>query len=307
MEHSSKKVIYAAFAGNCLIALTKFIAAFMTGSSAILSEGIHSVVDTGNQMLLLYGIARAKQPPDEEHPFGHGKELYFWNFMVAMLIFAIGAGVAMYEGILHLLKPNPVESGYINYIVLGLALVIESGSWYVAVTEFTKQKGVLGYIEAIRQGKDPSMFMVLFEDTAAMLGLLVAFIGILLGHLTGSPYFDGAASVLIGFILGGVAIWLAYETKGLLIGESAQKHIIQGIREMASSYKAIEQVNEILTMHLGPDFILVNLSADFVDAVSAADVEQTIQALDTRIKATYPEVKRLFIEAESRQTTESAG
>jgi cation diffusion facilitator family transporter len=135
MEHSSKKVIYTAFAGNCLIALTKFIAAFMTGSSAILSEGIHSVVDTGNQMLLLYGIARAKQPPDEEHPFGQGKELYFWNFMVAMLIFAIGAGVATYEGILHLLKPNPVESGYINYIVLRLALIIESGSWYVAVAE----------------------------------------------------------------------------------------------------------------------------------------------------------------------------
>lgn len=300
MEHSSKKVIYAAFAGNCLIALTKFIAAFITGSSAILSEGIHSVVDTGNQLLLLYGIVRAQRPADEDHPFGHGKELYFWNFMVAMLIFAVGAGVALYEGILHLLKPSPLESGVINYIVLGVALLIEGGSWYVAVTEFAKQKGSLGYIEAVRQGKDPSMFMVLFEDTAAMLGLLVAFIGILLGHLTGNPYFDGAASVMIGLILGGVALWLAYETKGLLIGESAQKHVVQGIRQMAGAFKEIEHINEILTMHLGPDCILVNLSADFADAISAAEVEQAIRALDQRIKTTYPEVKRVFIEAESR-------
>jgi cation diffusion facilitator family transporter len=303
MEHSSKKVIYAAFAGNCLIALTKFIAAFITGSSAILSEGVHSIVDTGNQVLLLYGIARAKRPSDAEHPFGHGKELYFWSFMVAMLIFAIGAGVAMYEGILHLLKPNPIESGYLNFIVLGLALVIEAGSWYVAFTEFIKQKGPVGYIDAVRQGKDPSMFMVLFEDTAAMLGLIVAFIGILLGHLTGSPYFDGVASILIGVILGGVSIWLAYETKGLLIGESAQKHIIQGIRALVSSYKEIEQVNEILTMHMGPEFILVNLSADFVDTVSAGEVEKIIKNLDTRIKQTYPEVKRIFIEAEARCPT----
>lgn len=300
MEHSSKKVIYAAFAGNCLIALTKFIAAFFTGSSAMLSEGIHSIVDTGNQILLLYGIGRSKRPADEDHPFGHGKELYFWSFVVAMLIFAIGAGVAIYEGILHLLKPKPMEAGYINYLVLGAAFIIEAGSWYVALTEFAKQKGEAGYIDAVHQGKDPSMFMVLFEDSAAMLGLLVAFIGILLGHLTGSPYFDGAASVLIGIILGGTAIWMAFETQGLLIGESAQKHIIQGIRNMASAHKEIEHVNEILTMHVGAEFILVNLSADFVDTISAADVENTIHNLDAQIKQAYPEVKRLFVEAESR-------
>lgn len=301
MEHSSKRVIYAAFVGNLLIALTKFSAAFMTGSSAILSEGIHSVVDTGNQLLLLYGLGRAKRPADEEHPFGHGKEIYFWSFMVAILIFAIGAGVAIYEGILHILKPKPMESGYLNFIVLGIALIIEAGSWYVALQEFRKQKGALGYIAAVRQGKDPSIFLVLFEDTAAMLGLLVAFFGILLGLLTGNPLFDGAASVLIGLILGGVALWLAYETEGLLIGESAQKHILQGIREIVSAHKEIEQINEMLTTHFGPEFILVNLSADFADTISAADVENVISSLDARIKQTYPEVKRVFIKAESRR------
>lgn len=301
MEHSSKKAIYAAFAGNGLIAITKFIAAFITGSSAMLSEGIHSVIDTGNQGLLLYGLARSKKPADEENPFGHGKELYFWSFMVAILIFAIGSGVAMYEGILHLLKPNPIARGYLNFLVLILAFIFEGASWCVAFQEFGKQKGNTGYIRAVHEGKDPSIFVVLFEDSAAMLGLIVAFVGILLGHLTGNPYFDGLASVIIGLILGGTALWLAYETKGLLIGESAQTHIIKGIKEIAATYKEIEQVNEVLTMHMGADSILLNLSADFVDTLSAAEVETTIQRLDSRIKQAYPEVKRIFVEAESRR------
>jgi cation diffusion facilitator family transporter len=297
---SSKKAIYAALAGNLLIAVTKFIASAVTGSSAMLSEGIHSVVDTGNQMLLLYGLRRARQPADERHPFGHGKEIYFWSFVVAILIFAVGAGVSVYEGIQRLLSPHPIENVYVNYAVLGLAMLFEGGSWYFALTEFSKAKGKWGYIEAVQRGKDPSLFVVLFEDSAAMLGLLVAFFGVLLSQLTGALYFDGLASLIIGVILGGTAIWLAYETKGLLIGESASQRVVEGIRKLVTELPQVSYVNELLTMHMGPDFILVNIAVDFTDDASAQEIERTIAALDRRIKDAYPNVKRVFVEAEAR-------
>lgn len=297
----SKKVILAALVGNSLIAITKFIAAGMTGSSAMFSEGIHSVVDTGNQGLLLYGLHRAKQPADRQFPFGHGKEIYFWSFIVALLIFAVGAGVSIYEGVHRVLQPEPIRNPMINYIVLGLALLFEGAAWYFAFKEFRKTKGTFGYIEAVQRGKDPSLFVVLFEDSAAMLGLLVAFIGVGLGHITGNPYFDGAASIVIGLILGGTAIWLAYETKGLLIGESANKRVVDGIRELVNSYPQVEHVNEVLTMHMGPDFILLNLSVEFADQATAPDLEATIASMDHRIKQEFPEVKRIFVEAEARR------
>lgn len=300
MASSSKKVIYVALAGNFLIAITKFTAAFITASSAMLSEGVHSLVDTGNQILLLHGLRKAQKPPDEDFPFGHGKEVYFWSFIVAILIFALGSGISIYEGIDHLLEPKPVTSPYINYLILGFALIFEGGAWFFALKEFSKQKGTMGYFEAVRKGKDPTMFLVLFEDSAAMIGLAIAFLGIFLGQITANPYFDGAASVIIGLILGATAILLAHETKGLLIGESASKEIVQKIREIVSSYKEIENVNEILTMHMGPEFVLVNISADFVDSTPAADVERVIHQMDSKIKQGFPEVKRVFIEAESR-------
>lgn len=299
---ASKKVIFAALAGNLLISITKFVAAALTGSSAILSEGIHSIVDTGNQILLLHGINRSQRPPDEHYPFGHGKEIYFWSFIVAILIFAIGAGVSIYEGIQHMLHPHPIANVYINYIILGSSLVFEGFSWFFAYREFNKQKGDLGFIEAVHNGKDPSIFMVFFEDTAALVGLAVAFFGILLGQIFNNPLFDGLASVVIGLVLAATAVWLAVETKGLLIGESANKKVTQGIREIVSSFKEIENINEVLTMHMGPEFVLVNLSADFVDTVSAHQVENTIAQIDTKIKERFPEVKRLFVEAESRKT-----
>ena len=300
MASSSKKVIYAALIGNGLIAITKFIAAAITGSSVMLSEGIHSVVDTGNQMLLLYGLRRAKRPADERFPLGYGKEIYFWSFAVAILIFAVGAGISIYEGIIHLLHPAPIRNPSINYIVLGLAMIFEGFAWYFAFTEFSKVKGQQSYVEAVQKGKDPTMFVVLFEDSAAMLGLVVAFFGILLGQITGILYFDGAASIGVGLILAGTAVWLAYETKGLLIGESADRKTVQGIREIACSYKQIQHVNEVLTLHMGPDFILANLSVKFVDTVAVGDIEATISKLDKQIKKTFPQVKRVFIEAEAR-------
>lgn len=297
---ASKKVIYAALIGNTLIAITKFIAASITGSSAMLSEGIHSVVDTGNQVLLLYGLKAAQKPADERFPFGHGKEIYFWSFVVAILIFAVGSGVSLYEGVHRVLHPSPVENPAINYVVLGLAMLFEGGAWYFAFKEFSQSKGRFSYIEAVKRGKDPSMFTVLFEDSAAMLGLLVAFLGILLGQLTGNPVFDGLASILIGIILGGTAAWLAYETKSLLIGESANKEVVNGIRTLAMAYPYVEHINEVLTMHMGPNYILVNLSINFKDDATAQELESAIAQLDRRIKMDYPEVKRVFVEAEAR-------
>jgi cation diffusion facilitator family transporter len=298
METSSKKVILAALAGNSLIALTKFAAAFTTGSSAMLSEAIHSLVDTGNQVLLLYGLRRADQPANERFPFGHGKEIYFWSFVVAILIFAVGAGISLYEGYHHLMHPRPMTNPLVNYIVIVLALIFEGAAWLLALREFTRAKGKWGYIEAVRRGKNPNLFVVLFEDSAAMLGLVVAFVGIFLSQVTGNTFFDGAASIIIGLILGGTAIWLAYETKGLLIGESADPEIVDEIRRKASSLPSVEKVNEVLTLHMGPDFILVAISIDFANHLQAGDVERAIAWLDAAIKRDFSAVKRVFVEPE---------
>ena len=205
MAHSgSKKVIYAALVGNGLISVTKLAAASVTGSSAMLSEGIHSIVDTGNQGLLLLGLGRAKRKADPDHPFGYGKEIYFWSFVVAILIFAVGAGISLYEGIRHIQHPAPIANARLNYIVLALAFVFEGVAWGMALKEFNLSKGRLGYMQAVRQSKDPSTFVVLFEDTAAMLGIIVAFVGIWLGQVTGLLWLDGAASIVIGLILGNI-------------------------------------------------------------------------------------------------------
>jgi len=301
MASGTKTVIYAALVGNALIAVTKFVAANITGSSAMLSEGIHSLVDTGNQLLLLYGLKRAAIPADEDFPFGHGKEVYFWSFIVAMLIFALGGGISIYEGIHHLRNPAPISNPTINYVVLGLAIVFEGVAWTFALREFKKTKGKWGYIEAIQRAKDPSVFVVLFEDSAAMLGLLVAFAGVALAQYTGNLYFDGLASVIIGCILIGTAIWLAWETKSLLIGESANKATVQGVRILLNANPIVEHVNEVLTMHMGPDFVLANISVDFVDHYSADELETSIAEMDERIKSKFPEIKRIFIEAEKRK------
>lgn len=303
MASDSRTVIYAALIGNALIAVTKFSAAAITGSSAMMSEGIHSVVDTGNQVLLLWGLRQSKRPPDEDFPFGHGKEIYFWSFVVAILLFAIGAGVSIYEGLHQISAPTVIENPSVNYIVLALAMIFEGAAWYFAFTAFRKVKGKWGYLEAVRRGKDPTMFVVLFEDSAAMLGLVLAFTGILLSQVTGIIIFDGIASILIGMILAGTAVWLAYETKGLLIGERANKHIISGIKRIVLSHREVNHVNEALTMHMGPEFILLNLSVDFKDEAAAPDIEAAVAEIDAEIKQNYPEVQRIFIEAEPRKAS----
>ncbi len=295
---ASTKVIIAALIGNAAISITKFIAAFITGSSAMLSEGIHSLVDTGNQVLLLHGMKQAKKPADEEFPFGHGKEIYFWSFVVAILIFAVGSGVSIYEGIRHVMHPSQIENPMINYIVLSIAIVFEGAAWFFAFKEFGKVKGKRSYLSAVHHGKDPSMFVVLFEDSAALLGLLVALLGIWLAQETGNPVFDGLASIIIGIILGGTAIWLAIETKGLLIGEGANKEVVSSIRCIAESFDDVEKVNELLTMHMGPDFILVNISIRFRRGQLTRQIEEVIRDIDSAIKAEHVQVKRVFVEAE---------
>lgn len=298
-SHGSKKVIYAALIGNALIAVCKFVAAWFTGSSAMLSEAIHSVVDTGNQGLLLYGLAKSRRPADERHPFGYGSELYFWAFVVAILIFAVGAGISIYEGIDKLRHPHPISRLWINFLVLGLAMVFEAGAWWIAFKEFKRIKGKRGYFEAVQRSKDPSVFTVLFEDTAAMLGLIVATIGLALGEIFGIPEFDGIASIVIGLILAGAAMVLAYETKGLLIGEAAGPGTVEDIRNILSEQPGIKAVNELLTLHLGANDVLVTVSVDFADNLTANDVEATISVLETRIKAARPNITRVFIEAQS--------
>jgi len=301
MASSRKLVIYAALVGNALIAIMKFIAAFMTGSSAMFSEGIHSVVDTGNQILLLYGLKQAKKPADDRFPFGHGKEIYFWSFVVAIMIFAVGAGISIYEGVHRLLNPSPLQNIMVNYIVLSLAMIFEGAAWFFALKEFKQAKGKWGYIEAVQLGKDPSIFVVLFEDSAAMLGLLVALLATILTQVTGNLYFDGIASIIIGFILAGTALWLAFETKSLLIGESANIHVVNGIKKITRTYDKIEHVNEVLTIHMGPEFILVNISVEFRDEATATEIEDTVSQLDAEIKNEYENVKRIFIEGEARK------
>ena len=301
MSAGSKTVIIAALTGNALIAATKFIAATLTGSAAMMAEGIHSVVDTGNQILLLVGLNRASQPPDEDHPFGYGKEIYFWSFVVAILLFSLGAGISIYEGVYHLLHPEPISLIYANYVVLGLAMLFEGGAWWFGFREFNRRRGDYGILEAVRRGKDPNLFVVLFEDSAAILGLLAAGMGLLLGQLTGSPLFDGAASIVIGIILGLTAIWLAAETKGLLIGEPAHPNVIEGIRSIVSASAVARQINEIATLHMGPEFVLVTISVRFDPDATAERVQNEVAALNRRIKDRFPEIKRVFIEGETAE------
>lgn len=303
MAGSSKKVIFAALIGNAIISVMKFAAAVFTGSSAMFSEGVHSLVDTGNQVLLLFGLRQAKKPADKRYPFGHGKEVYFWSFVVAILIFAVGSGLSIVKGLEHIKHPQVITDPIVNYAVLIFALIVEGWVFYIAIKEFNKVKGSKDYLQAIQQGKDPGLFVVLLEDAAATLGLVVAMIGIAISQFTGNYIFDGIASVGIGIILAFVAALLAYETKGLLIGESASDEVVDGIREMVVGFTGVERVNEVLTMHMGPDYILVNLSVEFNDEIHTEQMESVIALIDKNIKQSFVNVKRVFIEAESWKFT----
>jgi cation diffusion facilitator family transporter len=296
MAQESKTAIVAAILGNTAIAVIKFVAGAMTGSSAMISEGIHSVVDTGNGGLLFYGLRRGARPSDVQHPFGHGMEVFFWSLIVAVSIFGIGGGLSIYEGILHIQHPAPLENPLINYIVLAAAIVFEAISFTVAWRAFRGTRGQRGTMSAIHHGKDPSLFTVLFEDTAAVLGLVVAFVGILLSHLLNAPAIDGAASVVIGCILITAALWLAYESKSLLVGETADPVLVAEVKGIVLDDPAVIGLGTVLTMHLGPDDVLLNIEVHFKPELNVPEIHAAIHRIEDAINLPFPEVTRVFIE-----------
>jgi cation diffusion facilitator family transporter len=294
-------VIYAALAANLGIAVAKFVAAAITGSSSMLTEGVHSLVDSGNQALLLYGKHRARRPPDREHPFGYGRELYFWAFVVAILIFGLGAGVSIYEGWKHIAQPEPLHDPLVNYIVLGVAMMLEGTSWGIALKEFAAAKGEMGWWQAVRESKDPATFIVLFEDSAALAGLIVAGAGVWASHMWNDPRIDGAASILIGVILAGVAALLAREAKGLLIGERANPHIVECVREIVARQPGIVGINHVRTIHTAPDRVFVAISADFEDHITMGAGEALIETIEQELKTAMPMLSSIYIRPEKAE------
>ena len=299
MKSESRTAIIAAIAGNLAIAATKFVAAFFTGSSAMLSEAIHSLVDTGNGGLLLLGARRSLRPPDETHPFGHSTEIYFWTLVVAILIFALGGGMSVYEGVSHLRQPHQIENPAWNYIVLGIALIFESASFYFAFKAFRTEKGKQSVMQTIIGSKDPTTFTVLFEDTAALLGLLVALAGVFLADQFSEPHFDGVASIIIGVILGVVAAVLAYESRSLLIGEGVSPDVRTKLREIVISDPAVSEIKQFLTLHFGPTDVLLTMNLRWQKEFTASEVAEVIARLEEKIRGQFPEINHIFIETES--------
>ena len=293
----SRVAIYGAIAANVAIAVTKFAVAGLTGSSAMLSEGIHSAVDTFNGGLLLIGLKLSQRPATPEHPFGHGKELYFWSLIVAVLVFGLGGGVSFYEGVQHIRHPEPLRDPLWNYIVLGAAAVFEGASFTIALRQFLKEAGSTPFWEALHRSKDPTNYTVLAEDAAALLGLLVAAVGIALSHRFAMPELDGAASLVIGVLLAGVAILLIRESHGLLIGEGIRPETARAIRSLALAQPAVRDVGRVLSMYIGPDDVLVTMDLDFVDGTQATEAGAAIAAVERQVRERFPMIKRLFIEA----------
>ena len=295
----SKTAIVAAIFGNIAIAVTKFTAAFITGSSAMTSEGIHSFVDTGNGALILLGLRQSRKPPDAEHPFGYGKELYFWSLIVSFGIFAVGCGMSVYEGLTHLIHPEPVTNPFWNFVVLGFAFVFEGISWFFGWRAFRVTKGRRGILQAIHESKDPSTFLVFLEDSAALTGLVIAALGIFFGRLLNNPFADGLASVLIGLLLGMISVFLARESKGLLIGEGVDDKTLKQIRKLVEADPDVEHVHHLLTMHFGPNEVLLTLEVKFRDELSATGVREAVARLHRTVRREHPEINRIFFGSES--------
>ncbi|WP_225009556.1 MULTISPECIES: cation diffusion facilitator family transporter [Novosphingobium] len=294
MAGGSTRTILIALGANVGIAIAKFGAAAVTGSSAMLTEGVHSLVDSSNQVLLLYGRKRSVQPADATHPFGYGRELYFWSFIVAILVFALGAGVSVYEGVLHILDPEPATNPLLAYAVLAVAFALEGWSTIAALADFNKtRRGTIW--QEIRHTKDAPTLVLLLENSGALVGLIVAALGLTLSLVTGHPFWDGLASVLIGLVLGVLAVVLLHEAKGLLIGESADPVMVEAIRAKAAAHAGVVRVHEVLTLHSAPTMVTVIISADFEDAITARDVERIVLAIEREVAASFPIVARVYV------------
>jgi cation diffusion facilitator family transporter len=294
----SNSSIYGALIANGLIAITKFAAAFFSGSSAMLSEGIHSLVDTSNELLLLLGIKRSKRPPDKKHPFGYGPELYFWSLIVSVLIFGLGGGMSIYEGITHIGNPKPITDPFWSYLVLGSAFIFETISIIISVKGFLKNSHHQGnFFQKLRASKDPGFFLVIYEDAADIAGLLIAFAGIVLSTWLGNPLIDGITSILIGIVLTIIAIVMIIETRNLLIGESAGAELVQDTEKLIQQDEDVFQVQTPLTMQLSPDEVLLALNLQFKKDLSGTEIVSTIARLEKKIKEKFPQVKQIYIEA----------
>jgi len=296
---STRLTLCVALVGNLLVTATKSLAALWTGSSAMLSEAVHSFVDTGNEILLLYGMRRSKRHADPEHPLGYGRELYFWSFIVALLVFALGAGVSLYQGILHVRHPQPISHPLVSYVVYGLSFLFEGASWLVSLRQFKAAKGSLGYYEAFRCSKDPPSFMVLFEDSAALLSIAIATVGTFAATTLDAPVFDGVASILIGMVLADTAAVLARESKSLLIGERADRRLSASIMRIAEEQSPIACANGLLTVQLAPNQIVVALSLEFADDIRASEIEDLVRTLELEIRQLHPEVVALFVKPQT--------
>jgi cation diffusion facilitator family transporter len=296
----SRLIVLIALAGNLAIAISKFVAAFVTGSSAMASEGIHSVADTVNEVLLLYGMKRAEAPPDTRHPFGHGREAYFWSFIVALMVFALGALASFHQGFSRLREPHELGHFATVYLVLAVSFVFEGISWATALKRMRSSKGRHGYYEAIRRSKDPSVFTVLLEDSTALIGLLVALAGTAAAQLTGRSEFDAYASILIGALLCVTSFLLARETKALLIGEPAHARLQHSIRYIASCDPAIAHVNGVVTAQLGPCQVFSAISAAFVGSLTTPDIEASVERIESAIRTAHPEVVAVFVKPQTR-------
>jgi cation diffusion facilitator family transporter len=299
VAQEAKTAVVAAILGNLAIAITKFFAAAVTGSSAMLSEAIHSLVDTGNGALILVGIRNSRKPPDAEHPFGHGRELYFWTLMVGVFIFGVGGGMSVYEGLTHITHPTTIEDAKWSYIVLGLSAVFESISWYFGWKAFSKERRGRGVIEVIHSTKDPTSFSVLLEDSAALLGLAVALLGIFLSQSLHQPYFDGGASIVIGLLLCGIATVMVYESRGLLIGEGVDRKTLSDLRAIVEADEDVAHVQHLHTIYQSPRTVLLVIELRFDDSISAVDVRKAVRRLEANIQERYPEIKYVFFGAES--------
>jgi cation diffusion facilitator family transporter len=296
---SSKRSTYAALAGNILVALTKAAAAVWTGSSAMVSEAIHSIVDTSNEMLLLYGYHRASRPPDQLHPLGYGRELYFWSFIVALLIFALGAGISFYQGVQHVLDPQPIMTPWVSYIVLGLSFVFEGSSWIIALRGLRASGQQGGYYEAFVRSKDPPAYIVLFEDSAALIGIVIAASAIGASVAFNQPIWDGVGSILIGLLLAMTSIVLARESKSLLIGEPAHSELTKSILAIAEKTPGVLRANGVLTVHMSPSQVVAAISVEFADDKRADEIEQSVVSIEDEVLKEYPGVAALFIKPQT--------
>jgi len=296
----SKFPIYSALAANLLISITKFVAASITGSSAMISEGIHSFVDSINEVLLLLGISKSKKPATSKRPFGYGKELYFWAFIVSILIFGLGGGVSIYEGIIHLIHPEEISDPFWSYIVLGIAFLLDGFSFITALKEFNRQRGKAAFWRAVKRSKDPTTFVVLFEDAADLLGLIVAFLGVLLSHEFKNPVFDGVASIIIGLILISISLVLAKESRSLLMGETADEALLQEITALTESDETVKKVLRTLSMYMAPEEIFLVLHINFREQLTTRDLTAAIKRIRKSIKTEFPSVKRIFMQPDDQ-------